>query len=112
MVHIFFPRLPYTPAIDITELVSLETVVRELSLGPNGGLLYCIEYLEKNVDWLVEKVKSLPECNYVLFDLPGQVRMLTSPPLMANMTIYLCNNRVAALLPVFIGRHRCAALTL
>ncbi len=74
MVHLsFLPRLPYTPAIDITELISLDTVVKELNLGPNGGLVYCIEYLEKNVGWLVGKLSSLPEDNYVLFDLPGQV---------------------------------------
>lgn len=28
-------------------------------LGPNGGLIYCIEYLEANVDWLVEKLKTV-----------------------------------------------------
>ncbi len=49
--------------------------MRELNLGPNSGLVYCIEYLEKNVDWLVEKLSSLPEDNYVLFDLPGQVHI-------------------------------------
>lgn len=29
--------LPYTPAVDISELVCLETVMEELKLGPNGG---------------------------------------------------------------------------
>ncbi len=37
--------LPYTPDVDITELVCLETVMEELKLGPNGGgcghLGYC-----------------------------------------------------------------------
>lgn len=30
-------QLPYTPAIDISELVDLATVMEELELGPNGG---------------------------------------------------------------------------
>jgi hypothetical protein len=29
---------------DIRELISLEDVMEELDLGPNGGLIYCFEY--------------------------------------------------------------------
>lgn len=29
---------------DIRELVSLEDVMEELGLGPNGALMYCMEY--------------------------------------------------------------------
>lgn len=29
---------------DIRELISLEDVMEELGLGPNGGLMYCMEY--------------------------------------------------------------------
>ena len=29
--------LPYTAAVDVSELVCLETVMEELKLGPNGG---------------------------------------------------------------------------
>lgn len=32
------------PLADIRELVSLDDVMEELGLGPNGGLLYCMEY--------------------------------------------------------------------
>ena len=39
--------------------VSLEAVQRELGLGPNGGLLYCMEYLEANLDWLRERLAPL-----------------------------------------------------
>lgn len=30
--------------VDIRELISLEDVMEELKLGPNGGLMYCMEY--------------------------------------------------------------------
>ncbi|KAI8029399.1 GPN-loop GTPase 3 [Camellia lanceoleosa] len=30
--------------LDIRELISLDDVTEELGLGPNGGLLYCMEY--------------------------------------------------------------------
>lgn len=33
----------YEPAIDIRELVTLEDVMTEMGMGPNGGLVYCFE---------------------------------------------------------------------
>lgn len=68
----------YTPAVDISELVSLEVVQEELGLGPNGGLVYCMDYLESNLDWLREQLAPLEaEGTYLLFDLPGQVELFT-----------------------------------
>lgn len=34
------------------ELVSVEDVMEEMNLGPNGGLVYAMEYLVTNIDWL------------------------------------------------------------
>mmetsp|Transcript_31873 Transcript_31873/g.90534 ORF Transcript_31873/g.90534 Transcript_31873/m.90534 type:complete len:298 (-) Transcript_31873:42-935(-) len=66
----------YDPAIDLQDLVSLDVVQEELRLGPNGGLIYSMEYLAKNVDWLKQRLKPLEESNtYILFDLPGQVEL-------------------------------------
>lgn len=45
--------------MDICELVSLEAVQSELGLGPNGGLVYCMDYLEANLDWLRHKLEPL-----------------------------------------------------
>jgi hypothetical protein len=33
--------------------------MNELSLGPNGGIMFCVEYLYKNMDWLIEKLKEI-----------------------------------------------------
>jgi hypothetical protein len=30
--------------VDIRELISLDDVMEELGMGPNGGLIYCMEY--------------------------------------------------------------------
>lgn len=46
--------------------------MNEFNLGPNGAMLYCLEYLEKNVDWLMEKIDGLSQ-KYLIFDFPGQV---------------------------------------
>jgi len=31
----------------------------ELGLGPNGGLVYCLDYLEQNMDWLRQQLEPL-----------------------------------------------------
>ncbi|RHZ74165.1 hypothetical protein Glove_227g149 [Diversispora epigaea] len=69
-------HLPYQCAINIAELISLQDAMEELKLGPNGAMMYCIEFLEKNFDWLEEKLKALGE-SYILFDFPGQVELFT-----------------------------------
>jgi hypothetical protein len=43
-----------------------------LTLGPNGGLMFCIEFLEKNMDWLLQQLSNYKD-HYFLFDCPGQV---------------------------------------
>jgi GTPase SAR1 family protein len=68
--------LPYQPAADIRDLISLEGAAEQCELGPNGALVYCAEFLEANVDWLLEKLTNLSD-TYVLFDLPGQVELYT-----------------------------------
>lgn len=51
--------LPYQPAFDIADLVDLNNVQQQLGLGPNGGLLYCMEYLSENLDWLDQQLQPL-----------------------------------------------------
>lgn len=70
-------QVPYESAIDVRELVSVEGAMEAHSLGPNGSLLYCMEFLEKNVEWLEERLLALPAGAYLLFDCPGQVELYT-----------------------------------
>ena len=43
----------YPVSADIRDLISVTEVSEEFSLGPNGALLYCMEYLQENLDgWL------------------------------------------------------------
>ncbi len=71
-------NIPYPCAIDISSLITLQDVMNEYQLGPNGGMLYCMEYLEANYDWLEDRLKELGKDAYVLFDLPGQVELSTN----------------------------------
>lgn len=69
--------LPYECDVDVSFLVTLADVMENLKLGPNGGLIYCMEYLEKNSDWLTGNLmENFKDC-YVLFDCPGQVELYT-----------------------------------
>ncbi|XP_060703276.1 GPN-loop GTPase 2 [Hemiscyllium ocellatum] len=68
--------IPYQCCVDIGELVKLDDVMDGLGLGPNGGLIYCMEYLEENLDWLLDKLEQFKDC-YFLFDCPGQVELYT-----------------------------------
>mmetsp|Transcript_20684 Transcript_20684/g.57737 ORF Transcript_20684/g.57737 Transcript_20684/m.57737 type:complete len:313 (-) Transcript_20684:887-1825(-) len=68
--------LPYKPDVDISDLVDLQTVMQEMNLGPNGGLVYCMDYLEKNMDWLQAALEPIEKSGaYCLFDLPGQAEL-------------------------------------
>ena len=50
--------------------------MEEEQLGPNGGVLYALEELENNIEWLQEGLQALGE-DYVVFDCPGQVELFT-----------------------------------
>lgn len=58
------------------QLITVTDVMEHLKLGPNGALIYCMEYLEENFDWLLDQLKKLSE-NYFIFDCPGQVELYT-----------------------------------
>lgn len=79
----------YTAAVDVRDLVTLEDIMATTStssegggdgdgpgLGPNGGVLYALEEVEENFDWLQDRLKELGD-DYVLFDCPGQVELFT-----------------------------------
>lgn len=45
-------RIPDLPLVDIRELITVQDAMEECELGPNGGLMFCMEYLLENFDWL------------------------------------------------------------
>jgi GPN-loop GTPase len=85
----------YAPSIDIKDLISVDDAMNELGYGPNGGLVYCFEYVSasstgatpeqsrpsvvcqrtcryllQNMDWLEEQVGEY-EDDYLIIDCPG-----------------------------------------
>ncbi|KAG6032463.1 hypothetical protein E4U19_007450 [Claviceps sp. Clav32 group G5] len=80
----------HTPDLDIKELISLRDAMEEVGLGPNGGLIYCFEFLMENLDWLTEALDSLTEEYLIIFDMPGQIELYTHVPILPTLVKYLC----------------------
>lgn len=66
----------YPCALDICHLISVKEIMEETKLGPNGAVIYALETLEKNFEWLKEGLECLGD-DYILFDCPGQVELFT-----------------------------------
>ncbi|KAI1142171.1 GPN-loop GTPase [Hypoxylon sp. FL0543] len=79
----------HTPDLDIKELISLEDVMEEMDLGPNGGLIYCFEFLMENLDFLTEALDSLTEEYLIIFDMPGQIELYTHVPILPALVRFL-----------------------
>lgn len=74
----------YPCAIDVRDLIKLEDIMEEDDLGPNGAVLYALEELEHNMEWLEAGLSELGE-DYVLFDCPGQVELYTHHSSLRNI---------------------------
>ncbi|KAK5078887.1 hypothetical protein LTS08_003961 [Lithohypha guttulata] len=79
----------YTPDLDIRDLISLDDVMEEMSLGPNGGLIFCFEFLLQNLDFLHTAIEPLSEEYLIIFDLPGQIELYTHIPLLPELIKFL-----------------------
>uniref|UniRef100_A0A8C3VLE2 GPN-loop GTPase 3 n=1 Tax=Catharus ustulatus TaxID=91951 RepID=A0A8C3VLE2_CATUS len=76
----------YPVMADIRELIEVDDVMEDESLrfGPNGGLVFCMEYFANNFSWLEESLGHV-EDDYVLFDCPGQIELYTHLPVMKQL---------------------------
>lgn len=72
----------YEVSFDVRDLISVDDVMDELKLGPNGALVYCMEYLLQNMDWLQENLEEFDDDEYLIIDCPGQIELYTHIPVM------------------------------
>lgn len=52
-------NIPYDTSFDVRDLVDVNDVMEREELGPNGGVLWAMEEIETNVEWLEQ---SLAQC--------------------------------------------------
>lgn len=77
--------IQYNIFLDVRNLISVDDVLedKELALGPNGALVFCMEYLTQNLEWLHDQLNE-GEDDYFLFDCPGNIFKLSINLLQKN----------------------------
>jgi GPN-loop GTPase len=63
--------------------------MEEMGLGPNGGLVYCFEFLMENLDFLTEALEGLTEEYLIIIDMPGQIELYTHIPILPALVRFL-----------------------
>lgn len=81
----------YDCEIDVRDLISVDDVMEELEYGPNGGLVYAMEYIMENRSWLEDQLGEYNEDDYFLFDCPGQVELYSHLMVMREFVEMLQN---------------------
>ena len=61
----------YRCDMDIREMISLDDVQELMNFGPNGGLVYCMEYLIEHIEEFLEELGKFGDDSFFLFDCPG-----------------------------------------
>ncbi|RDL41934.1 Transcription factor fet5 [Venustampulla echinocandica] len=79
----------HEPDLDIKDLISLEDVMEEMGLGPNGGLIYCFEFLLENLDFLSDALDPLSDEYLIVIDMPGQIELYTHIPILPALVKHL-----------------------
>lgn len=66
----------YNPIVDVRDLITSADVMQDqdLRMGPNGALIFAMEYLAQNDDWIEENFADYDE-EYIVFDCPGQIEL-------------------------------------
>lgn len=66
--------LPYEADVDIREWISLDEVMQEYSLGPNGAQIVAADLMAVNIKKMMEVVSTYVT-DYILVDTPGQLEL-------------------------------------
>ncbi len=66
--------LPYAPDVDVRDLVSLEDIMSEYGLGPNGAQIVAADMIANYVEDIKREVESY-ESDYVIYDTAGQLEL-------------------------------------
>mmetsp|Transcript_8927 Transcript_8927/g.22698 ORF Transcript_8927/g.22698 Transcript_8927/m.22698 type:complete len:364 (+) Transcript_8927:73-1164(+) len=73
--------------LDVRDLVGVADVMEELEFGPNGALVFCMEHLVENLQWLEDGLDEIggSEDEYFIFDCPGQIELYTHIPVLSTV---------------------------
>ncbi|MHA1751115.1 MAG: ATP/GTP-binding protein [Candidatus Helarchaeota archaeon] len=66
--------LPYKPDFNIRDFITVEQIMVEENLGPNGAIIKANEKVIENLDEYIKKFKDF-RSEYILIDTPGQLEL-------------------------------------
>jgi len=66
--------LPYTPEIDIRDYITVDTIMEEYELGPNGALILAADMMANEVESIREEIEEI-EPDILIADTPGQMEL-------------------------------------
>ncbi len=66
--------LPYSPDVDARDYISIERIMEEYNLGPNGALIMAADLLAEEIDAISREIEDL-KSDIVLVDTPGQMEL-------------------------------------
>lgn len=101
-------NMNYKAEVDVAELVRLEDVMDTMKLGPNGGLVYCMQFLLQNFAWLEGKLDAMEDGAYLLLDCPGQVELYTADSSVRELVELLAARDLRLCAVHLVDSHYCS----
>ncbi|KAF2368119.1 GPN-loop GTPase [Trinorchestia longiramus] len=81
-------NVPFMPYIDIRDTVDYKEVMKQYSLGPNGGIVTSLNLFSTMFDDVLKLIaKKEDHAEYIIFDTPGQIEVFNwsaSGPIIAG----------------------------
>jgi GTPase SAR1 family protein len=66
--------LPYTPDVDVRDYISIESLMEQYELGPNGALIMAADLIADEIDKISSEIEDL-KSDIVVVDTPGQMEL-------------------------------------
>jgi len=92
--------LPYEASYDVRDLITVEKLMREEGLGPNGAMIRAAEIIDERIQEIAEKISSM-DSDLRLIDTPGQMELFLFRPMGPRLTEALL--RVSPSIAVYIS---------
>jgi len=83
--------LPYKPDFNIRNIFTIEQIIKEEKLGPNGAIIRANEMLLDNLDIIINIFKKF-NCEYILVDTPGQFEIFLFKDIAIKILERFCEN--------------------
>lgn len=69
-------ELPYECDIDVRDFVSIDELMEEYQLGPNGAMILAMNLVAENL-WRINRELRERSATYIIVDTPGQMELFT-----------------------------------